>query len=69
MNLDLISVTLFCDEETLIKRWNLDDKCEWRTDDWLKVSLKSLKYFKTLENVIDTSNISIEEICDKIYNS
>jgi shikimate kinase len=37
------SVTLVCDRESLIRRWKGDRNCEWRTDEWLEVSLKSLK--------------------------
>lgn len=43
-----------------------DKNCEWRTDEWLEVSLKSLPYFLSMENSIDTSGLSIEEIADRI---
>lgn len=59
-------VTLLCDRETLIKRWKNDQGCEWRTDDWLQVSLKSLPGFATMENGIDTSNLSVDRIADMI---
>ncbi len=38
-------VTLICDEASLIKRWNEDRNCEWRTDRWLKHSLAPLPFF------------------------
>lgn len=55
-----------CDKETLIKRWKADKNCEWRTDEWLEVSLKSLPYFLSLGNSIDTSGLSIEETTNRI---
>ena len=55
-----------CDKETLIKRWKADKNCERRTDEWLEVSLKSLPYFLSLGNSIDTSGLSIEEITNRI---
>ena len=38
-------VTLVCNRENLIRRWENDLNCEWRTDEWLNVSLKSLPRF------------------------
>ena len=66
LQIEIKSVTLMCDKETLIKRWKNDKNCEWRTDEWLEVSLKSLPYFLSMENSIDTSGLSIEEIADRI---
>ena len=57
-------VTLVCDRENLIKRWNNDQNCEWRTDDWLNVSLKSLPGFVSMDNTIDTSDLPINRIAD-----
>ena len=59
-------VTLVCDRENLIKRWNNDQSCEWRTDEWLRISLKSLPGFVSMDNVIDTSNFSVDQIADLI---
>ena len=59
-------VTLTCDEETLRSRWANDKLCEWRTDDWLQVSLKSLPYFSSLPDAVDTSGLSIAQVADKI---
>ena len=60
------SVTLFCDRENLMKRWKDDHNCEWRTDEWLQVSLKSLPGFASMENAIDTSNLSVNQTADLI---
>ena len=66
LQIEIKSVTLMCDKETLIKRWKNDKNCEWRTDEWLEVSLTSLPSFLSMENSIDTSGLSIEEIADRI---
>lgn len=60
------SVTLICDKASLINRWTNDKNCEWRTEEWLEDSIKSLQYFETLENQIDTSNMNIEDVANKI---
>ena len=59
-------VTLLCDRETLIKRWNNDQNCEWRTDEWMNVSLKSLPGFSVMDHVIDTSDMSVDRIAELI---
>ena len=66
MELEIKCVTLMCDKEELIRRWKKDDKCEWRTDEWLKVSLKSLPQFINQESVINTTDLSISEIAEMI---
>ena len=66
LKVDVHSVTLISNEENLVRRWKNDKMCEWRTDNWLEVSLKSLPYFSALENCIDTSNLSCEMIVDMI---
>ena len=60
------NVTLVCDRENLIRRWKNDRKCNWRTDEWLNVSLKSLPGFECLDNTIDTSHLPVEQIADLI---
>ena len=60
------SVTLICDKETLIRRWKNDHNCEWRTDQWLEISLASLRHFASMKNVIDTSRLSADQIADMI---
>ena len=59
-------VTLVCNRENLIKRWDNDQNCEWRTDEWLQVSLKSLPGFASMDNVIDTSLLSVDQVADFI---
>ena len=60
------SITLTCDRETLIKHWKNDRSSEWRTDQWLEISLASLPYFSSMEDVIDTSELSVDQIADII---
>ena len=60
------SVTLTCDRESLIERWKNDRVCEWRTEQWLSVSLRSLPYFQSLDNALDTSGLSVEEIANRL---
>jgi len=59
-------VTLVCDRESLIRRWKNDRSCEWRTEEWLQVSLKSLPAFSAMENAVDTSNLSVEQVAELI---
>ena len=58
------SVTLICGREDLIRRWKQDRDCEWRTDEWLDVSLKSLPGFASMDNTIDTSNLTVGQIAE-----
>lgn len=58
--------TLICDRESLIRRWENDKGCEWRTDKWLEASLNSLSCFASMENVIDTGNLSAEQVAETI---
>ena len=66
MRTEVTSVTLFCNQETLIRRWKNDHSCEWRTDQWLKVSLASLPTFLSMKDVIDTSDLTVDQIADRI---
>ena len=66
---EIRSVTLVCDEESLIRRWKSDQNCEWRTDRWLEISLKSLPRFAAMENAIDTSGLSADDVADMIMQS
>ena len=59
-------VTLICDRENLIRRWENDRNCEWRTDQWLEASLASLPGFAAMENTIDTGSLSVEQIAERI---
>ena len=62
------SITLICDRETLIKRWKNDHSCEWRTDQWLEISLASLQYFSSMKEVIDTSGLTVDQIAELIMS-
>ncbi len=66
MGLEVKSVVLVCDKNNLIDRWKNDKKCEWRSQEWLEVSLKSLLFFSSLENGIDTSDLTVDTIADMI---
>ena len=66
MGAETQSVTLVCDRESLVRRWKGDRNCEWRTDEWLEVSLKSLPRFATMENTIDTGHLTVDEIVERI---
>ena len=63
------SVTLVCDRDNLIRRWKQDLHCEWRTDEWLNVSLKSLPGFSAMDHVIDTSDLSVDRVAELIMRS
>ena len=65
-DLEVVNVTLVCDRETLKERWSRDDQCEWRTDEWLEVSLRSLEGFSSMENTIDTGGLTVEEVAEEI---
>ena len=60
------TVTLVCDRENLISRWRNDRSCEWRTDEWLETSLKSLPGFAAMDYVIDTSGMPADRIAEII---
>ena len=66
MQTDVKNVTLVCSRENLIRRWKDDHNCEWRTDEWLNVSLKSLPGFASMENIIDTSDLSVEQVAELV---
>ncbi len=59
-------VTLVCDRENLVRRWENDRDCEWRTDRWLDVSLASLPGFAAMENTVDTGGLTVEQVAEKI---
>ena len=60
------SVTLVCSRENLIVRWKEDRVCEWRTDDWLNVSLKSLPGFAVMDNTVDTTGLTVEQVAELV---
>jgi len=61
-------MALVCSEENLIRRWKSDRNCSWRTDEWLNVSLQSLPGFASMDNTIDTSDLSVDQIADRIMD-
>lgn len=66
LGLEVKSAVLVCDKNNLIDRWKNDKKCEWRTEEWLEVSLTSLLYFSSLENRIDTSDLTVDLAADLV---
>ncbi len=60
------SVTLVCGAQELTRRWRSDRICEWRTDEWLGISLRSLPAFKQMEHVIDTDGMSVERTAEAV---
>lgn len=66
LGLEVKSAVLVCDKNNLIDRWKNDKTCEWRTEEWLEVSLTSLLYFSSLENRIDTSDLTVDLAADLV---
>ena len=66
MGLDIQYVTLVCNQDELVYRWNNDHACGWRTAEWLEVSLNSLPSFEQIENRLDTSGYSVEQVAEMI---
>ena len=66
MQLDVRSVTLVCDRDHLITRWKNDDQCEWRTEEWLKISLDSLGYFSSSEDAFATDDMTVRQVAEAI---
>ena len=59
-------VTLVCDKESLIRRWKNDGNCEWRTDEWLNASLKSLPVFAAMSGLTCTGGLTAEQAADLV---
>ncbi len=66
MRTEVKNVTLVCSMKSLLQRWKNDQHCEWRTDEWLEASLKSLPAFWAMDHVIDTSDTPIDHVVDQI---
>ena len=66
MQAEVKNVTLVCSRESLIRRWKNDQRCEWRTDEWLKVSLKSLPQFSAMEDAVCTDGLGPGQVADLI---
>ncbi len=69
MHAEVRYVTLICGRESLIRRWRNDHGCAWRTEKWLEASLASLPGFASMENVIDTGDLSVEQTAEMIMRS
>jgi cytidylate kinase len=66
-DIQLYEITLNCTEVALVDRWQKDILCDWRVDEWLNISKKSLRYFEGLDTIlIDTSNKSALDVAEKI---
>ena len=68
LNAQPMLYTLICGQEELIRRWENDERCEWRTEEWLTVSLKSIPVFASMESIVNTDGLSVEDIAEKISN-
>lgn len=66
MQAEVKNMTLVCSRESLIRQWKDDHNCEWRTDEWLNVSLKSLPGFASMDNTIDTSGLPVEQVAELV---
>lgn len=66
LDMRMISVTLMCSAEEITRRWKKDTLCEWRTDEWLNVSLKSLPRFATKEDCLDTNDKTVPQVVEEI---
>ena len=66
MQAEVKNMTLVCSRESLSRRWKDDHNCEWRTDEWLNVSLKSLPGFASMDNTIDTSGLPVEQVAELV---
>jgi shikimate kinase len=68
LDIKTYTITLVCNIDSLIDRWNKDKMVEWRTDELLKHSIKSISSYKnrTSSIVIDTSYIDIQGVVNKI---
>ena len=66
MQAEVKNMTLVCSRESLIRRWKDDHNCQWRTDEWLNVSLKSLPGFASMDNTIDTSGMPVEQVAELV---
>ena len=66
LQMDVKSVTLVCEEQKLKKQWEEDTTCPWRTDEWLKISLRSLEYFHGRDDCLDISGKSVDDVADMI---
>lgn len=66
LGLEACEYTLICSEEQLRRQWAEDTTCPWRTEEWLRISVKSLQHFSSLDNCFDTTGLSAEAVADRI---
>jgi len=66
LGLGACEYTLICSEEQLRRQWAEDTTCPWRTEEWLRISVKSLQHFSSLDNCLDTTGLSAEAVADRI---
>jgi Shikimate kinase len=66
-DVEIYEITLTCSEKALADRWYQDKLCDWRIEEWLNVSIKSLSYFNGLDTIrIDTSDKTAIEVAVEI---
>ena len=67
-NIKIYCITLICNMDSLLERWKNDNEVDWRNDEWLKESIKSIENYKKRidKNIIDNSKISINEVIERI---
>lgn len=68
LGMEMKEATLICGRESLAARWKNDRSCEWRTEEWLNASLRSLPAFAAMKNAIDTSGMTAEQAADLIMS-
>lgn len=68
MDFKVYSFVLTCNKKFLIDRWKKDTVTEWRSDEELSNSIKSLDDYskRTSAHIIDTSDLSVGLIAEKI---
>lgn len=64
---ELLPITLLCSEEALDKRWYADTVNDWRVEEWLEVSRKSLHWFSERDTLrLDTSDLTADQVAERI---
>lgn len=64
LEIKMYNITLVCDAKSLTDRWSKDKVTEWRNNEWLIHSLKSLESYcnRTDSIIIDTSTIDVSKV-------
>ncbi len=70
VDVNIHKVTLTCNKDALLDRWCKDTTTEWRTDEWLQESMKSLQDYGSRKDtiIIDTSALSLNDVADVLKN-